>query len=323
MRLSVLGELALQGKIRAGFKSNSRAVITGIGDDAAVLRADRRKLLAATDMMLEGVHFDLAYTTPSQLGFKLVSVNVSDIYAMAGRPAFLLLGVAAPPRTDEVFMDRLLAGVREALGLYGVTLVGGDLSSTKGGIFLSASLLGYAGETIGRGGARPGDRLYVTGPLGESAAGLGLLKVIGRPVDFGRPIQRPLGWAVMMPLLKRHLMPEVSMPPRYATAAVDLSDGLFLDLFRLCAESGTGARVYKGKVPVSEETKAAASYLGLDPFSLAAKGGEDYQLLFAAPSAKRVKNAICIGEIISSGMYVVEEDGAERAIEPEGYRHFA
>jgi thiamine-monophosphate kinase len=322
MKLSRLGELPLVEKIRAGFGQGSRAVVTGIGDDAAVVRPDPRKLLATSDMMLEGVHFDLAFTAPFQIGCKLMAVNVSDIYAMGGKPAFALLDIAVTPDTDEKFVWSLLEGVRFALELYGVSLIGGDVSSARGGMCLSATLMGYAGKPVGRSGAKAGDWLYVTGPLGEAAAGLGLLKVIKRPVDLDRPINRPLEWDIMEPLLRRHLMPEAQRPVRAATAMIDLSDGLFLDLYRLCAESGVGARIYKNMIPVSRETRAAASFLGLDPYALAASGGEDYHLLFTAPPGRRVK-AVRIGEITESGMSMVHEDGREGAITPEGYRHFS
>jgi thiamine-monophosphate kinase len=322
MKLSRLGEIPLVEKIRSGFRGGSSAVISGIGDDSAVMRPDGRKLLATSDMMLEGVHFDLAFITPFQLGYKLVSVNVSDIYAMGGKPAFLLVDIAVPSSTDEKFVWRFLDGVNSALQRYGVSLVGGDVSSTRGEMCFSATVIGYAKKPVGRSGARPGDRLYVTGPLGESAAGLGLLKVIGRPVDLKKPLNRPLKWEVMRPLLERHLMPGARRPLRSATAMIDLSDGLFLDLYRLCAESGVGARIYKEKLPVSDETRAAASLLGMDPYTLATEGGEDYELLFAA-HPKRRPRAIRIGEISDSGMLMLDERGKEVTITPEGYRHFA
>jgi thiamine-monophosphate kinase len=324
MRLSQAGELSLLEKIRDGFPDRARAVITGIGDDSAVLRSGPGKLLATSDMMVEGVHFDLGLITPRQLGFKLISANVSDIYAMGGRPRFALLDIAATGDTGTDFIDGLLSGVKEALGLYGVSLVGGDVSSSGAGMALSATLLGFADRPVRRSGARPGDMIYVTGSLGESACGLGLLRSIGRPVDLEKGRNKPLGWDVMRPLLKRHLMPEARRPgalSKHATSMIDLSDGLFLDLTRLCAESGVGARIYEDRIPVSEETRAAAESMGLEPMRLATAGGEDYELLFTAPTGRKLK-AACIGEVTRGGLVFVDKRGVEAPLRPEGYRHF-
>lgn len=325
MRLARVGELALLERVRARFHEKSRDVVAGIGDDAAVLRfAGKKNLLATSDMMLEGVHFDLRFTTPLQLGFKLVSVNVSDIYAMGGKPSFALLDIAAPVDTEDRFLEGLFEGVSEGARAYGVLVVGGDISSSREGLVLSATLLGEAAKPVLRSGARPGDKLYVTGCLGESACGLELLRKIGKPMELGRPVNRPLQWAVMRPLLKKHLMPEAREPSGFqkaATSMIDLSDGLLMDLSRLCDESRVGARLYAGRIPLSGETKDAAALLGLDPYRLATEGGEDYELLFTAPPRRRVK-AHFIGEIIGSGRFIVDERGVEGPMEPKGYEHF-
>jgi thiamine-monophosphate kinase len=324
MRLARVGELALLQRVRAAFHEKSRDVVAGIGDDAAVLRFTGKNLLATSDMMLEGVHFDLRLVTPFQLGFKVVSVNVSDIYAMGGKPSFALLDIAAPGDTDDSLLEGLFEGVRAGARSYGVFVVGGDISSSIKGLVLSASILGHAARPVLRSGARPGDKLYVTGSLGQSACGLELLRRIGRPVELGRPLNRPLKWAVMGPLLKKHLMPEAREPSgvlKAATSMIDLSDGLLMDLTRLCDESRVGARLYISRLPVSGETKAAAAFLGLDPYRLAVSGGEDYELLFTAPPRRMVK-AHLIGEITASGRFVVDEHGAEGPMEPKGYEHF-
>lgn len=325
MKLWEVGELPLLESIRAAFAQKSPRVRLGIGDDAAVLGVGRKKILATTDMMLEGVHFDLAYTTPAQLGFKLVSVNVSDIYAMGGKPLFALLGLAAPGDTEGLFVESLLGGVAEALRLYGMRLVGGDLSSSLEKIALSATVLGEVDRPIPRSGAKAGHRIYVTGSLGDSACGLQLLKRRGRPVDFERPFEVPLPWDVMHPLFRRHLMPVARKPRAVAQAAssmIDVSDGLFVDLGRLCAESGVGARLRIADIPISEPMKRAAAFLGLDPLSLATTGGEDYELLLTAPPGKKLGGAASIGEITRKGLTAVHEDGHEVPFEPEGYLHW-
>ncbi len=321
MRLSGIGELSLLEAIKRRFPGKGGALRVGIGDDAAVI-SPRGNLALTTDMMVEGVHFDLSYITPFQLGFKLVSVNVSDIYAMGGSPSYALLGLALRPETEESFLDALLDGVGEALRFYKAELVGGDLSSAPVAV-LSATLIGHVSRPVKRGGARPGDFIYVTGPLGDSAMGLELLKRIGRPVDLKKPVNKPFKWALLRPLLERHLQPVARDPKgfkRHATAMIDISDGLSIDLVRLCTEGRVGARIYEEKIPVSLEVKTLAGYLGLDPLPLALKGGEDYELLFTSPH--RIRNAICIGEVAKSGLMLVDRRGRHRPVRPEGYKHF-
>jgi thiamine-monophosphate kinase len=153
--------------------------------------------------------------------------------------------------------------------------------------------------------------------------GLHLLKTIGKPVDLKKPVNKPFKWALLRPLLERHLQPVARNPKgfkRHATAMIDISDGLSIDLVRLCMEGRVGARIYEEKIPISFEMKTAAGYLGLDPLALALKGGEDYELLFTSP--KKLSGAVCIGEVAKSGLMLVDRRGGHRPIRPEGYRHF-
>lgn len=333
MKLSQIGELSLIKNIRQQFKKKSKSVIVGIGDDAAVIRPADKDLLVTTDMMVEGVHFDPTFITPYQLGFKIVSVNVSDIYAMGGRPEYVLLNIAVNKDTTMTFVDRLFDGVRSAMNLYNVILIGGDLSSTNI-MTLSATLIGYAKKCITRSGASIGDKIYVTGNLGDSACGLELLKWIKRPVSLeknselrilnSKLLEFGLSWKLVGPLLRRHLLPEARDPKRFiqhATAMIDISDGLLIDLSRLCDESKVGARIYIKNIPLSSRLKKAASYLGISPIKLALSGGEDYELLFTAPPDKKAK-AICIGEIIKSDRVIIDRTGKETAFTPEGFQHF-
>jgi len=325
MRLDERGELSLLKTIQKRFKSRAKDIVAGIGDDCAVVIPRKGKLLLTTDMMVEGVHFNFAFTTHFQLGFKIISVNVSDIFAMGGSPRFVLLDIAAPEDTNEDSLDSLFKGMERAFRRYRVTLVGGDLSGSES-LVVTATLIGYADKPVLRSGARPGDRIYITGNLGDSACGLELLKRIKRPVSLetGEKIHSPLGWSTMQPLLKRHLLTEARNPGRlagFATAMIDVSDGLFIDLYRLCEESRVGARIYMRQLPLSIQMKKAASFLGREPDVLATSGGEDYELLFTAPPRRRVK-AACIGEITDSERIVVERDGTERPFSPEGYQHW-
>jgi thiamine-monophosphate kinase len=325
MKLSRTGELALLEKIRKRLSKRTKAVLVGIGDDAAVLRPDARSLAASTDMMLEGVHFDLRLITPRELGFKLISVNVSDIYAMGGEPAFALLGIAVRGDTEEEFVDKFLYGVEEACAKYKASVVGGDVSSSKKGMAFSATLMGHVQEPIMRSGAKAGHGIYVTGTLGDSACGLELLKRIGHTIDFESPIKMPLEWGIMEPLLRKHLTPAARRPGAWsgsAAALIDLSDGLLIDLTRLCTESKVGARIFADKVPMSKEMMAVSAAMGRDPIGFALSGGEDYEMLFTARTKGNIRGATRIGEVTRSGMSIVSKGGKERPFGPEGYQHF-
>jgi thiamine-monophosphate kinase len=351
MKLSQIGELTLLDQIRKRFKKKSNNIIVGIGDDAAVLKPIYKNLLVTTDMMVEGVHFDLSLTTPYQLGFKLISVNVSDIYAMAGKPLYLLLNIAVKKNTEKKFIDKLFDGIKDAMNLHDTILIGGDLSATKSGMALSATLIGYAKRHIQRSGANVGDGIYVTGNLGDSACGLELLKRIKRPVPLERSkirkhgakrkelrdkskdpmrhapcamLLKGLSWNTVEPLLRRHLLPEARDAKkfaRYATSMIDISDGLLIDLSRLCSESRVGARIYIDNIPLSPELKKAAVHLDIPPLKLALSGGEDYEMLFTAPAGNKVR-AIYIGEIIKSGRFIVDSSGREKPFSAKGYQHF-
>ena len=357
-KLSQIGELSLLEQIRKKFGRKSRNVLVGIGDDAAVLRPRDEYLLITTDMMVEGVHFDLRFVTAYQLGFKLISVNVSDIYAMGGKPSSVLLNIAVRGNTTKVFLDAFFDGVSDAMKVYRIRLIGGDISSADKGMSVSATLIGYTKKYIKRSGANAGDKIYVTGNLGDSACGLELLKKIKRPMpgeDKGSMLsgQRAtpslskrgkkgclnsdihdvnydlshlgLSWKVIEPLLRRHLLPVARDPKKIvgiAASMIDISDGLLIDLSRLCDESGIGTRIYEKNIPISLELRRAALNIGIDPLELALSGGEDYELLFTVPSVKRVQ-AIYIGDVIESGRIIVDGEGRERFFSAEGYRHFS
>jgi thiamine-monophosphate kinase len=327
MNLSEAGELALIEILRKKFRKKPHRLVLGIGDDAAVIKTDGgEKALLTTDMMVEGVHFDFRWTTPFQLGFKLVSVNVSDIFAMGGRPEFFLLNFAAPGTTDVAFFRRLFDGIKKAAEVYGICLVGGDVSSSDK-VVLSATVTGHASRVLSRKGAKPGDRIYVSGYLGDAACGLEIMKRLKRPVEIEKAKKTRFGleWAAALPLIKRHLMPRAVRPDRFvgkASAMIDVSDGLLLDLSRLCRESGVGAVIHRERIPVSDALRKAAAYLGVDAGEMVLAGGEDYELLFTAREDRKIK-AFCIGEIVSSGLRIIDATGRTHDTPVRGYQHFA
>jgi len=325
MKLSQIGEFSLLERLRNRFHARSRGLLLGIGDDAAVIKTAGNTLVTS-DMMVEGVHFDLSWSTPFQLGFKLVSVNISDIYAMGGIPRYILLNFAAGKDCTMRFFEDFFDGIEYALKTYAVSLVGGDISASDR-IMLSVTAIGSAEIVIRRQGARIGDKIYVTGTLGDAACGLELLRKLKRTVDLekGRRYALPLAREAAVNLMRRHLMPVARDPSEFsgkATAMIDVSDGLLIDLGRLCRESGVGARIRAQDIPLSDALKDAASSLGLSAVTLALSGGEDYELLFTASPKKKI-DAACIGEIIRSGIIVVDGQGRRMSIPKRGYQHFA
>lgn len=346
MQLRQVGELALLRELQKRFNLPSqreRGVLVGIGDDAAVIAPGTENLIVTTDMMHEGVHFDLALCSPFQLGFKLVSVNVSDIMAMGGRPRHLFLNIAVRGDAEEAFFWDLYDGIAGAAALYGVALLGGDLSAARHDMVLSATVLGEGLRPVVRSGASVGEKIYSTAPTGDSACGLALLKRLS--AESRRAVRAWRGGEQRLPALElavdagtltlegayaealigRHLMPTARDPRPFlgaATAMLDVSDGLFIDLSRLLDAGGVGARVYLDRIPLSEGLKRAAGLLGLDPLALATSGGEDYELLFTAP-ADRAVGAVCIGEITAQERTIIDGQGRESAFSPGGYEHFA
>ncbi|MFA5353849.1 MAG: thiamine-phosphate kinase [Thermodesulfovibrionales bacterium] len=337
------GEVSLLRDVRKRFDYKDSGIIRGIGDDAAVLAPLQENILVTTDMMNEGVHFDLSFSSPFHLGFKLVSVNVSDIYAMGGRPLYVFLDLGLKADTDEPFLWDLYDGLSSAMELYGVKLLGGDLCGVRTDMVISATLMGAAGSAVLRSGASAGDRIYVTGSLGDSACGLEILKrlapeelekVRARRWDKAEPEllsseTHGMSRDISSPLLKRHLMPtarDSSLIGKHATSLIDISDGLFIDLLRVCDESGVGAMIRSKELPLSREMTQAAAEMGLDPFRLATSGGEDYELLFTLPreipAAELGIAATCIGEITSEARAFVDEKGERHPLRGEGYQHF-
>ena len=326
MKLGDAGELKVLERLRRRFASCSEDVIVGIGDDAAALDIQGRTLLISTDTMTEGIHFDLTLVTPYQIGFKLVSSNVSDIFAMGGRPKWSLLSMTLPPDTEQSFLDGFLEGVSAGIKRYGLDLIGGDITGSRSSFTVSLTVSGMAAKrVIRRSGASVGEKVYLSGPVGEASCGLEFLKRLGRSVNLerGEELQLSVKWESVRPLLKRFLLPEaceVSEYSEYITSMIDISDGLFLDLTRLCRESSVGVRLYEDRIPVTEALGEVSAFLGRAPYEFITSGGEDYQQLFT--SGEHLPMFTAIGEIVDRGLYIVRRGGSEEEIRPEGYQHF-
>ncbi|NMC73514.1 MAG: thiamine-phosphate kinase, partial [Geobacteraceae bacterium] len=275
-RLGDIGEFGFIDRIAAR-TGNGEGVVIGIGDDAAAFRTpDGRVTLVTADMLVEGVHFDLSLCDPFSLGRKALAVNLSDVAAMGGEPRHFLLSLAVPSATTLDFLDECVRGMLHRAGEFGVTLMGGDTCSSPDRLVLSITLLGdqLPERILRRRGARPGDRVCVTGTVGDSALGLQLLK-------------RGTG---DHPVVRRHLDPtprvregKALADARLPSAMIDVSDGLLADLGHILDQSAVGARIRLDALPLSDDFRGSAAAASPDPLSLALAGGEDYELLFTVP----------------------------------------
>jgi thiamine-monophosphate kinase len=325
--LKDLGEFGFIDRIAARSGSGS-GVALGIGDDAAaVIPTPGVQTLVTADMLVEGIHFDLTFTGPFELGRKSLAVNLSDLAAMGGIPRFALLCLAIPPAVPLDFLDAFIAGFASRAEQHGVTLIGGDTCASRSGLIISVTLMGeqHPDRIVRRSGARPGDRLYVTGTVGDSALGLELLR---RGERSGAAINRHLD------PLPRNEAGLILAEKGLATAMIDVSDGLVADLGHILKQSGCGATVFLDRLPLSPEYLKRTGDPADDRFALALSGGEDYELLFTAPAGREEEvlahvtspslPVTPIGEIsAAAGLALIAPDGVPYTPTSRGFDHFA
>lgn len=333
MKLTELGEFAFIDRITPGCQAaDPRRVIRGIGDDAAVIDCGDGLLLVTTDMLVERVHFLRGTISYRQLGYKALAVNLSDIAAMGGVPHEAFISIAIPPTVSVEELDELYDGMKALARSTGVNLVGGDTTGSREDLCLSITVTGSVprGEVLYRTGARAGDRILVTGTLGDSAGGLTLL--LERP-DLPDEVGRAL--------LEAHFLPELYLAESRllaasgaAHAAIDLSDGLASDLRHVCRGSGVGAIVDEPSLPLSPALRQLCAATGHDLLRLALGGGEDYRLLVTVdPSrvgelqaliAERTGRTLFdVGEIVDGASIRLRRgDGSCRELELIGFDHF-
>lgn len=335
--LSALGEFALIERLTSSIVLQQPSSVTGVGDDAAVLASTGQSTVVTTDMLLEGVHFDLAYTPLKHLGYKAVVVNLSDLAAMNAAPAQFTFSLAASNRFSVEALDELYAGVLAACEAYGVDLVGGDTCSSRSGLVISVTALGHATPEmlVKRSGARVNDLVCVTGDLGAAYLGLQILER-EKQVFLAAPGAQPLleGYDY---LLRRQLRPEARTDMRgyfseaglLPTSMIDISDGLASEVLHITRASGCGCRLYEEKFPLDPMTIRTAEELGLDSTTCALNGGEDYELLFTiSPSDfEKIKGSphiTVIGHITeeAQGDVLVTRSGAGVPLQAQGWRAF-
>lgn len=284
-------EFSLIRSLEGRFARHAPGLVQGIGDDAAVIETSAQTWWhLTTDLLAEGIHFDMQSATPESVGYRAAMANLSDIAAMGAVPRYLLISLAIPKTVKQSHIYELYTGLMKACRLYDVALIGGDISASKAGLFLSITLVGTTSRrrALFRHGAKVGDHLYVSGTLGDSLAGLKLL--MGN--THSSPSEKrkhKFSRSHRLFLVRRHTHPTARVAEgrwlndrRFATAAIDLSDGLSGDLRHLCEDSRVGAEVDLEKLPISPACRAYARAIGVSPIRLALTGGEDYELLFTA-----------------------------------------
>jgi len=333
--IATLGEFGLIDHLTKGVKPTHKSTLKGVGDDAAVLSYPDKKVLVTTDLLLEGVHFDLVYTPLKHLGYKAAVVNFSDIYAMNGKPRQITVSLGISKRFSVEDMEMLYAGIRVACEDYGVDIVGGDTTSSLTGLTISITCIGEADKEkiVYRDGAQETDLICVSGNLGAAYMGLQLLEREKKVLSGSTKDVQP-DFAGKEYILERQLKPEArrDIIEKLAdagikpTAMMDISDGLSSELMHICKQSNKGCRIYEEHLPIDYQTAAMAEEFNMNLTTCALNGGEDYELLFTVPLAchekiQDISDVRLIGHITKPelGCALITRDGQEFALKAQGW----
>ncbi len=333
--LNALGEFGLIDRIKSKFNTQNPETITGIGDDAAVIDIGSQYLLVSTDMLLEGIHFDLSYAPLRHLGYKAVAVNVSDIAAMNGVAKQITVSIGLSNRISVEAVDEIYEGIRFACEDYKVDLIGGDTSASRSGLVLSVTVTGVVDKDkiAYRNGAKAGDILCVTGDLGAAYFGLQILER-EKQEYMANPAMQPdleeksyLVGKQLKPEARADIIHELAEAGVVPTSMIDISDGLASEIIHLSTQSGVGALIFEDKLPIEDITMLTATEFNINPITAALNGGEDYQLLFTVKQAdfEKIKN---LSDITPIG-YMTEEkavdlvlkSGTKASIVAQGWNH--
>ncbi|MEZ4994545.1 MAG: thiamine-phosphate kinase [Saprospiraceae bacterium] len=336
--LGQLGEFGLIDHLTSRLKLRNTSSVVGVGDDAAVIDNGKNLTVVSTDLLIEGIHFDLSYTPLKHLGYKSVVVNVSDIYAMNARPQQITMSLGISNRFSVEALEEFYAGVEAACNFYGVDLVGGDTSSSNRGLIISVTAIGQgqADKLTYRNKAKVGDLICITGNLGAAYLGLQILEREKQLYMANPDIQPDLEGQDY--LIGRQLKPEARKDAVEAfakvglvpTAMIDISDGLSSEIFHICHQSGVGAFIEESGVPIHPDAEMQAIKFNLDPITCALSGGEDYELLFTVdPSelekVKYLPDIYIAGEITpaSDGIKLHTKGGNIHDIKAQGWQHLS
>ncbi len=335
--LEELGEFGLIKHLTEGFKIQHESSIKGIGDDAAVLESKDKQLLISTDLLLEGIHFDLAYVPLMHLGYKAVQVNLSDIYAMNGMATQITVSLGLSSKFPLEAVEEIYKGIELACNKFNIDLIGGDTSSSKQGLVISVTSIGYAAaeDICYRNGAGEGDLVCVSGDLGGAYVGLQILEREKQIFLENPQLQPDLEGKDY--IIERQLKPEgrrdiidlLAQMKIKPTSMIDVSDGLASEILHICTQSDKGVTLYEEKIPIDPMTYDTARELGLDPTVCALNGGEDYELLFTIKQSdyEKLKNDIdvsIIGHITekSAGCKMVSKSNVVHELKAQGWNAF-
>lgn len=342
--ISTLGEFGLIDRMTEGLELRNASTLRGVGDDCAVLQysseaADPRRLLVTTDMLMEGIHFDLTYTPLKHLGYKAAMVNLSDVYAMNGTPRQLLVSIAVGRRFKVEHLDELYAGIRLACERHGVDIVGGDTTTSLTGLAISITCIGeaQAEDIVYRSGAKDTDLICVSGNLGAAYMGLQLVErekrifesqksnpeTAAQPDFSGREylIER-----LLKPEARRDIIQRLHEAGIRPTSMMDISDGLSSEAMHICKQSHTGCRIYEERIPIDYQTAVTAEEFNMNVYTAALNGGEDYELLFTVPltdheKVEQLDDIKVIGHITRPelGAKLITRDGNEFDLKAQGW----
>lgn len=342
--ISTLGEFGLIDRMTEGLELRNASTLRGVGDDCAVLQysseaADPRRLLVTTDMLMEGIHFDLTYTPLKHLGYKAAMVNLSDVYAMNGTPRQLLVSIAVGRRFKVEHLDELYAGIRLACERHGVDIVGGDTTTSLTGLAISITCIGeaQAEDIVYRSGAKDTDLICVSGNLGAAYMGLQLMErekrifesqksnpeTAAQPDFSGREylIER-----LLKPEARRDIIQRLHEAGIRPTSMMDISDGLSSEAMHICKQSHMGCRIYEERIPIDYQTAVTAEEFNMNVYTAALNGGEDYELLFTVPltdheKVEQLDDIKVIGHITRPelGAKLITRDGNEFDLKAQGW----
>lgn len=336
--ISQLGEFGLIDRLTEGIIHRNASTIRGVGDDGAVLEYKDSEVLVTTDLLLEGVHFDLTYVPLKHLGYKAAVVNFSDIYAMNGHPRQITVSLGISKRFTVEHIDALYSGIRLACDIYGVDLVGGDTTASHSGLVISITCIGDAPKEkiVYRDGAKDTDLICVSGDLGAAYMGLQLLER-EKVASAGRKDFVPnfagkeyLVERQLKPEARRDIVDELDKAGIVPTSMMDVSDGLSSELLHICKQSHVGCRIYEDRIPIDYQTAIMAEELNMNLVTAALNGGEDYELLFTVPLAQheaveKLTGIKIIGHITREdlGCALITRDGGEIPLRAQGFNHLS
>ncbi|ALJ05766.1 thiamine-monophosphate kinase [Pseudalgibacter alginicilyticus] len=332
--LSDLGEFGLIDHLTKNFKINHSSTIKGIGDDAAVLKFNN-KIVITTDLLIEGVHFDLSYVPLKHLGYKAVIVNLSDVYAMNAKATQITVSIAVSNRFPLEALEALYEGIETAAKIYDIDVIGGDTTSSTTGLLISVTAIGETENEVYRSEAKPNDLLVVTGDLGGAYMGLQVLereKEVYKVNPNNQPdleaytyiIERQLKPEARKDIIK--LLKDLNVKP---SAMIDISDGLSSEIMHICKQSNVGCDLYEEKIPLDPQVISTCEEFNIDSTTVALNGGEDYELLFTIaqedyPKIKANPNFSIIGHIkeLTEGLHLITRANTKIPLKAQGWKNF-